>query len=136
MTASCSRPLTTGHRPLTTDHRPPTTGHRSLTRSKAMRVLSRRRPELLLLASLLVFTVTLVTRTLLERGRQQQQVAIDMSAPAPAPVVLGTEQSIAVLQDRIKSNPEDTYAYAQLGLALLQRVRETGDPSLYTRAEE
>src|SRR5262249_33112186 len=36
---------------------------------------------------------------------------------------------------RIRRNPNDTDAYAQLGLAQLQRVRETADPSLYGKAE-
>jgi tetratricopeptide (TPR) repeat protein len=43
---------------------------------------------------------------------------------------------IAQLQERIKRNPDDTEAYAQLGLAQLQRVRETADPTLYPKAEQ
>src|SRR5262249_5034892 len=39
------------------------------------------------------------------------------------------------LQERIRQNPNDTNAYAQLGLAQLQRVRETADPTLYGKAE-
>jgi tetratricopeptide (TPR) repeat protein len=41
---------------------------------------------------------------------------------------------IARLQDHLRQAPDDTDAYANLGLALLQRVRETGDPALYDQA--
>src|SRR5690242_8812781 len=99
-----------------------------------MRVLAARRPEVLFLASLLVLAVTLIARTVLDRP--QQSLAIDTSAPASPPVSIGAEQTIGRLQDRIRANPEDTFAYAQLGLAFLQRVRETADPSLYTRADQ
>jgi len=99
-----------------------------------MRVLAARRPEVLFLASLLVLAVTLAGRTLLDR--QQQSLAIDTSAAASPPVSLSADQTIGRLQERIKANPNDTSAYAQLGLAFLQRVRETADPSLYTRAEQ
>jgi tetratricopeptide (TPR) repeat protein len=98
-----------------------------------MRVLAGRRPEVLLFASLLVFATVLVLRGL--RDRPTAPVAIDMAAPAPAPVELGGASIIANLQERIRRNPNDTTSYAQLGLALLQRVRETADPLLYAQAE-
>jgi tetratricopeptide (TPR) repeat protein len=50
------------------------------------------------------------------------------------PVELSSQDAISKLQARLKNNPDDTYAYAQLGLGLLQQVRESGDLSLYTRA--
>jgi tetratricopeptide (TPR) repeat protein len=58
------------------------------------------------------------------------------SEPAPAPLELGAARTIEQLQERVRRNPDDPSAYAQLGLALLQRVRETADPSLYPRAEQ
>jgi tetratricopeptide (TPR) repeat protein len=97
-----------------------------------MRVLARRRPEVMLLAALLVFATVLALRTF--HDRPQPSVAIDVAAPAPAPAELGSEGVIAQLQERIRRNPDDTSAYAQLGLALLQRVRETADPTLYPKA--
>ncbi len=42
----------------------------------------------------------------------------------------------AELERRVETNPEDAEALALLGLAYQQRVRETGDPSFYPRAEE
>ncbi|MGH2544746.1 MAG: tetratricopeptide repeat protein, partial [Ardenticatenaceae bacterium] len=36
----------------------------------------------------------------------------------------------------LRQNPENSYAYGQLGLALLQRVRVTADPTLYLQSEQ
>ena len=47
-----------------------------------------------------------------------------------------TVAEIADLRSRIGANPGDASALRDLGLALLQRVRETADPSLYAQAEE
>ena len=98
-----------------------------------MRVLSRRPPEMLLLASLVLFAAMLIGRGVLEE--KPVSLAIDTTGPAPAPIELNGEAMIAKLQERLRRNPDDTAAYAQLGLALLQRVRETADPAMYTRAE-
>jgi tetratricopeptide (TPR) repeat protein len=87
----------------------------------------------MLLAALLVFGLVVVLRGL--QAQPASPLAVDMAAPAPAPIERGDERMIAGLQERIRQNPNDTDAYAQLGLAQLQRVRETGDPSLYGKAE-
>lgn len=55
------------------------------------------------------------------------------TAPA-APVAFSSQGMVDRLQSRLQQNPDDANAYAQLGLALLQQVRETGDLSLYARA--
>jgi tetratricopeptide (TPR) repeat protein len=47
-----------------------------------------------------------------------------------------TDKQIQSLQDRLRTNPDDWQAYSQLGLAYLQKVRETGDPTYYQKAEE
>ena len=99
-----------------------------------MRILSGRRPEFMFLIALLVLGSTLVARTML--SRPQASLAIDTSAPPNAPVALDSEKAIAQFQEKIRANPDDTSAYAQLGLAYLQRVRENADPSLYGRAEQ
>ncbi len=99
-----------------------------------MRVLVRQRPEILLIASVIVFIVVLGIRATMNSA--PVNVAIDTSGPAPAPVALSSKDTVANLQARLKQNPEDTNAYAQLGLALLQRVRETADPALYTQADQ
>ena len=50
---------------------------------------------------------------------------------------LGTsiDDQIQTLQDGLKANPNDWQSYSQLGLAYLQKSRETGDPSYYQKAE-
>lgn len=55
-------------------------------------------------------------------------------APPPTPVERSTQEVIGKLEARLQQNPDDTYAYAELGLGLLQQVRESGDMSLYARA--
>ena len=46
-----------------------------------------------------------------------------------------TPQRIEGLQAQVREAPSDPEGYAQLGLAYLQQVRETGDPSFYPRAQ-
>ena len=98
-----------------------------------MRVLSGRRPEIMLAAAVLIFITSLIWRTL---PSQMFAPSAGSSEPAPAPLELGAARTVEQLQERVRRNPDDPSAYAQLGLALLQRVRETADPSLYTRAEQ
>jgi tetratricopeptide (TPR) repeat protein len=47
-----------------------------------------------------------------------------------------TAATIERLERRVRTDPEDAEGFALLGLAYQQRVRETGDPSLYPRSEE
>jgi tetratricopeptide (TPR) repeat protein len=47
-----------------------------------------------------------------------------------------TAAAIDRLERRVRQNPEDAEGLALLGLAYQQRVRETGDPSLYPSSEE
>jgi tetratricopeptide (TPR) repeat protein len=58
--------------------------------------------------------------------------ADDPAATGSAPTML----RIAALQAALAEDPKNGDALLELGLALLQRVRETADPSLYPRAEE
>jgi tetratricopeptide (TPR) repeat protein len=46
-----------------------------------------------------------------------------------------TAQRIEGLQAQVREGPSDPDGYADLGLAYLQQVRETGDPTLYPRAQ-
>jgi len=46
------------------------------------------------------------------------------------------DTQIRMLQDQLRSHPEDWQAYSQLGLAYLQKARETGDPTYYQKTEE
>lgn len=58
------------------------------------------------------------------------------AVPGPSAAASGTLAEIAALRQRLVSNPDDPDALRSLGLALLQRVRETADPSLYAPADE
>jgi tetratricopeptide (TPR) repeat protein len=58
--------------------------------------------------------------------------ASDASSRANA----STDAQIQILQEKLRSHPEDWQAYTQLGLSYLQKVRETGDPTYYQKTEE
>lgn len=77
-----------------------------------------------------VATVMVVVALLVRLFYPQPSLPVAPPKPAErsAPAVL------TQLEARIQRNPNDTDAYAQLGLGLLQQVRESGDLSLYTRA--
>lgn len=47
-----------------------------------------------------------------------------------------TDAFIGNLQARLTKKPDDAQAYEYLGVAYLQKARETGDPGYYGRAEE
>jgi len=47
-----------------------------------------------------------------------------------------TDAQIQSLQGKLRSHPEDWPAYAQLGLAYLQKARESGDPTYYQKTQE
>lgn len=47
-----------------------------------------------------------------------------------------TDKLVQSLQDRLRANPNDWQSYSQLGLAYLQKARETGDPTYYQKTEE
>jgi len=47
-----------------------------------------------------------------------------------------TDAQIQTFQDQLRSDQNDWQAYSQLGLAYLQKARETGDPTYYQKTEE
>ena len=54
----------------------------------------------------------------------------------PLTSVIGSAGQVTELQAAVKTRPDDPGLVARLGLAYLQRARETADPSYYTRADE
>ena len=56
-------------------------------------------------------------------------------ADLPTATLAPTQAEIVELEARVATDPEDAGAQRDLGLALLQRIRETADPSLYAPAE-
>jgi tetratricopeptide (TPR) repeat protein len=92
-------------------------------------------PHLRNLAALVAaFAAAALALTLLNR-------APDSPAPpassdlAQATVARTTDGQIATLQRELRARPDDRTATAALADAYLQKVRETGDPSFYTRAD-
>ncbi len=61
--------------------------------------------------------------------------SVNAAAGAGAPPARTTAGIIQGLQQQIRVTPTDVDAYARLGEAYLQRVRETGDPAYYRKAE-
>ena len=56
-------------------------------------------------------------------------IAVDPASASP------TDRAIAAAQARLKANASDDDARVLLAQAYLQKARETGDPSLYVKAE-
>ena len=57
-------------------------------------------------------------------------------ADSSARTTATTDTLIQTLQERLRTNPDDWQSYSQLGVAFLQKARETGDPTYYQRTEE
>src|SRR5919109_2620071 len=47
-----------------------------------------------------------------------------------------TDERIQSIQEQLRAHPDDWQSYSQLGLAYLQKARETGDPSYYQKMEQ
>ena len=79
------------------------------------------------------FLTTLAVFMLLARGETPNApVARDV---APLPPSASTDQRIAGYQRLARAEPGDASNFAGLAGAYLQKVRETGDPGFYVRAE-
>ncbi|MFN8440442.1 MAG: tetratricopeptide repeat protein [Caldilineaceae bacterium] len=93
-----------------------------------------RRPLLMLLVALMILIGAILfrlNRSTLEKVTQVPAMAATSVAIAPA--------SLAAVQQyelKLQRNPDDVESYAGLGLSLLQQVRETGDTTLYARAQK
>ncbi len=88
-----------------------------------------RRPEIMFIAALLALVTVAVWR-----GAEPPAGSLGAGASEPAVAELSDPRTIARFQERLRRSPEDSEAAAGLGLALLQRARETADPSLYDQA--
>ena len=84
-----------------------------------------RRTAIFLAASILIFAAAVALQLSWEGG-----------AAAPAASAVKIADPVATWQARVEGRPEDAGAYAGLGLALLQKVRETNDATLYGRAQQ
>lgn len=66
---------------------------------------------------------------------RRDPAAAPEARPAAVPAAPTTDRTIASLQARLRERPDDARAFSQLGAAYLQKVRETGDPAFYPKAE-
>ncbi|MFN8465818.1 MAG: tetratricopeptide repeat protein [Caldilineaceae bacterium] len=96
----------------------------SMSMTTAPTQTAKRRTWMFLAASLLIFAAAASLRLSWEGG-----------AAVPAAAAAKPLDPVITWQARVERRPGDAGAYAGLGLALLQKVRETNDASLYPRAQ-
>jgi tetratricopeptide (TPR) repeat protein len=73
--------------------------------------------------------------TVFLRGDQFSETEQGNRALREASLTSALDRRISELQADTATHPEDTSALTELGFAYLQKARETGDPTLYSRAE-
>jgi len=103
----------------------------------ARRRLSNRRPAWRWLAAGLALA-GLVTGTWLVARWAQPKAAADPTAMVysdAAPAAPQIDATLAALQTHLSAYPNDVHSYTLLGAAYLQKVRESGDPAYYTKAD-
>jgi tetratricopeptide (TPR) repeat protein len=81
-----------------------------------------------------VFAAVLVVLAIVNRAPAPSPAPDASSPTGPADSAASTQARIDGLEAVIEEGAATPHTYATLGGALLQRVRETGDPSLYNRA--
>jgi tetratricopeptide (TPR) repeat protein len=87
-----------------------------------------------LLAVAAVFFAALATFVLVNRG-PSAPTAVDAASDNPAALAgASTDTRISAYQALVRTHPKDSRGYGFLASAYLQKVRETGDSSYYTRA--
>jgi len=87
------------------------------------------------LAGALAFAATFAILAIVGR-HGDQPVPAASSSPAFVPATSqSTDTRIASLQAAVKADPSDLRGYPALAQAYLQKVRETGDASFYSRAD-
>lgn len=84
-----------------------------------------------------VMAVLVVPSFLNSYGPWAESGKSDGEGDAYAPVTPqdGSDDNVSKLEQRLKDRPNDLVAHLNLAAAYLQRVRETGDPTLYVQAE-
>ena len=70
-----------------------------------------------------------------DRYPSTKAVAEDYFSAGVYRTSVSTDRLVSRLQTRLREHPDDWEAYSQLGMAYLQKSRETGDPTYYQKAE-
>jgi tetratricopeptide (TPR) repeat protein len=90
-----------------------------------------------LLAALAVLAVVhLVVPELTHGGRPEEKQSANLPLDFRPSTNTSTDERIGTLQRMVRENPEDFDAHVNLANAYLQKVRETGDPTLYSRVDD
>ncbi|MGZ5338973.1 MAG: hypothetical protein ACXWEE_05170, partial [Thermoleophilaceae bacterium] len=87
-----------------------------------------------LAAAGVVFLVALAVLTLVNRPSDSLSGGGSNAVPKRTPA-LSTQARISGLEAAIEAGGGRPQTFAALGSTLMQRLRETGDPGLYSRAE-
>lgn len=82
-----------------------------------------------------VFLAAFLASSTLSRLATPSTSAVAPRTDVVAGGVSATDRQIGALQDHLRQVPSDQPSATQLGLAYLQRARETSDPSYFTRAD-
>jgi tetratricopeptide (TPR) repeat protein len=98
-----------------------------------MTLVLRKLPSLA--AAGVVFVVALGVLALVNRPPDSLPGAVQSNAAPAAPTAASTQARISGLEAALAKGGDEPQTYALLGGALMQRLRETGDPGLYTRAD-
>ena len=91
-------------------------------------------PRPLLTIPLLTFALALGLLAVLHRGDDSRAAQGSLATQPLAPDA-STDERIAALQAAVRAADDDQRPLAALGLAYLQKARETGDPAFYSRAD-
>src|SRR5688572_4730069 len=84
-----------------------------------------------------LFAALAVLATLaLLRGERPADQRVELPFDFRQTAGTSTDTLISSLQEKIKENPKDFDSHINLANAYLQKVRETGDPTLYTKTED
>jgi tetratricopeptide (TPR) repeat protein len=89
-------------------------------------------PQTVLLVALIVAAVWSLHSS--QTAPASSSEGIDLNLQAALRPAITTQATIVKLQAQIRVAPADPQLYAELGEAYLQRVREIGDPTYYTKA--
>ena len=90
-----------------------------------------------LLAALAVLAVALMVVPELTHGeRPKEEQSANLPLDVRPSTNTSTHERIGTLQLMVRENPEDFDAHVNLANAYLQKVRETGDPTLYSKVDD
>jgi tetratricopeptide (TPR) repeat protein len=95
------------------------------------------RSSRLLWALIPVLTALAVLATLaLMRSERPSDQRVELPFDFRQTAGTSTDTLIGSLQEKVRENPKDFDSHINLANAYLQKVRETGDPTLYTKTED